>query len=452
MKNNFLKSKAIKAVSCGLVFGLAAGLTFTGVSYGGEKLTGGSAGTTAGTSQVKLQTTKSTGNSGNTDSDVSKVADEVLPSIVAIDVTAEQSSTDFFGQSTTQEVKGSGSGIIVGKDDDYIYIATNNHVVDGAKSVSVTFNDGTVYDAQVKGTESDQDLAVVQVKASSLKNDTLSNIKVATLGDSNNIKVGEQAIAVGNALGYGTSVTVGIVSAKDREVTSEDVTMKLIQTDAAINPGNSGGALVDSTGAVIGINSAKYASEEVEGMGFAIPISKAIPTIKKIINSSGSKSGNKDAYLGITGTDISSQYQQYYGIPEGAYVTDVTEGSPADDAGIVKGDVIVSFNGKDVSTMEELKSALDSASAGDKVKVKVKRLDNGDYKTRTLTVTLGKKTETDESSSSGSSESGNSYGSQNGGSSFGFGSGSQNGGSSGSDGSDSSNGGNEQMPGDTENG
>ena len=270
-----------------------------------------------------------------------------------------------------------------------MYIATYTHVVDGAETVSVTFNDEKVCSATVKGTNSDSDLAVVSVALKDISDSTLNNVKVATLGKSADVKVGAQAIAIGNALGYGTSVTVGYISAKDREVSSEDVTMKLLQTDAAINPGNSGGALVDSTGAVIGINSSKYADTSVEGMGFAIPIDKAKPIIKEIIKSE-KVSEDEAAYLGIRGTDVTEEYAQYYNMPQGICVTDVTDGSPASDAGIKKGDVIVSFNGKDVSTMEGLQEKMSLCKAGDSVEVVVKRADNGEYVSRTLKVTLGK--------------------------------------------------------------
>ena len=287
-----------------------------------------------------------------------------------------------------------------------IYIATNNHVVADASSVSVTFNDKSVYSATVKGTDSDSDLAVVEVPLSKLSADTLSNIKVATLGDSDKVKVGAQAIAIGNALGYGTSVTVGYISAKDREVSGEDNTMKLLQTDAAINPGNSGGALVDSSGAVIGINSSKYADTSVEGMGFAIPINTAIPIINDIVKAQ-TVSEDEQAYLGIKGTNVTSEYAQYYNLPEGIYVSSVTSGSPADKAGIKKGDVIVKYKGKDVTTMDGLQEKMALCKAGDKVEITVKRADNGEYKSVTCNVTLGKKSDAPESTEN-SSDNGNS--------------------------------------------
>jgi serine protease Do len=302
----------------------------------------------------------------------------------------EEQTQDFFGRSYSQESQGSGSGIVVAQDDDNIYIVTNNHVVEDATSVSVTFNDDSVYTATVKGTDSDSDLAVVEIAAKDLSDDTKNNIKVATLGDSSEVQIGERAIAIGNALGYGTSVTVGYISAVDREVASEDVNMKLLQTDAAINPGNSGGALVDDEGKVIGINSSKYSDTSVEGMGFAIPISTAVPVINDIIEAQQVPE-DQQAYLGIKGTDVSSEISQYYNIPEGIYVGEVSEDSPAGNAGLQKGDIIVKFNGSDVTTMEGLQEKLERCKAGDTVEVVVERADNGEYKESTLKVKLGKK-------------------------------------------------------------
>ena len=378
------KKNFIMMTTCAAVFGMVGGMTFEGVNT----LTSGNSSAVESTQKTSDSTKKkvaatltSANTSGSTSSDgVSTVAENVLPSIVAINVKAKTTQTDMFGRTYEQDSSGSGSGIIVAQDDEYMYIATNNHVVDGAESVSVTFNDEKVCSATVKGTDSDSDLAVVSVALKDISDSTLNNVKVATLGKSADVKVGAQAIAIGNALGYGTSVTVGYISAKDREVSSEDVTMKLLQTDAAINPGNSGGAL---------INAAKYSSSSVEGMGFAIPIDKAKPIINEIIKSE-KVSEDEAAYLGIRGTDVTEEYAQYYNMPQGICVTDVTDGSPASDAGIKKGDVIVSFNGKDVSTMEGLQEKMSLCKAGDSVEVVVKRADNGEYVSRTLKVTLGK--------------------------------------------------------------
>ena len=403
-KNNFLKITTYAAV-----FGLIGGMSFEGTTYISNKYINKSAvesSKTTSKSIEKTSTLSSTSTNTSSSDGVSGVSESVLPSIVAIDVKTTQTSTDVFGRTYEQDASGSGSGIIVAQDSKNIYIATNNHVVADASSVSVTFNDKSVYSTTVKGTDSDSDLAVVEVPLSKLSADTLSNIKVATLGDSDKVKVGAQAIAIGNALGYGTSVTVGYISAKDREVSGEDNTMKLLQTDAAINPGNSGGALVDSSGAVIGINSSKYADTSVEGMGFAIPINTAIPIINDIVKAQ-TVSEDEQAYLGIKGTNVTSEYAQYYNLPEGIYVSSVTSGSPADKAGIKKGDVIVKYKGKDVTTMDGLQEKMALCKAGDKVEITVKRADNGEYKSITCNVTLGKKSDAPESTEN-SSDNGNS--------------------------------------------
>ena len=403
-KNNFLKITTYAAV-----FGLIGGMSFEGTTYISNKYINKSSvesSKTTSKSIEKTSTLSSTSTNTSSSDGVSGVSESVLPSIVAIDVKTTQTSTDVFGRTYEQDASGSGSGIIVAQDSKNIYIATNNHVVADASSVSVTFNDKSVYSATVKGTDSDSDLAVVEVPLSKLSADTLSNIKVATLGDSDKVKVGSQAIAIGNALGYGTSVTVGYISAKDREVSGEDNTMKLLQTDAAINPGNSGGALVDSSGAVIEINHLKYADTSVEGMGFAIPINTAIPIINDIVKAQ-TVSEDEQAYLGIKGTNVTSEYAQYYNLPEGIYVSSVTSGSPADKAGIKKGDVIVKYKGKDVTTMDGLQEKMALCKAGDKAEITVKRADNGEYKSVTCSVTLGKKSDAPESTEN-SSDNGNS--------------------------------------------
>ena len=385
-KNNFLKITTYAAV-----FGLIGGMSFEGTTYISNKYINKSAvesSKTTSKSIEKTSTLSSTSTNTSSSDGVSGVSESVLPSIVAIDVKTTQTSTDVFGRTYEQDASGSGSGIIVAQDSKNIYI------------------DKSVYSATVKGTDSDSDLAVVEVPLSKLSADTLSNIKVATLGDSDKVKVGAQAIAIGNALGYGTSVTVGYISAKDREVSGEDNTMKLLQTDAAINPGNSGGALVDSSGAVIGINSSKYADTSVEGMGFAIPINTAIPIINDIVKAQ-TVSEDEQAYLGIKGTNVTSEYAQYYNLPEGIYVSSVTSGSPADKAGIKKGDVIVKYKGKDVTTMDGLQEKMALCKAGDKAEITVKRADNGEYKSVTCSVTLGKKSDAPESTEN-SSDNGNS--------------------------------------------
>lgn len=296
--------KFAKILAAAVLFGTAAGSAFQGVELVSQHI-----GTTQNEQQkendtsVKLTTTGvSTGQDSGT-SDVSTVAEQVLPSIVAIDVTAQTTSNTPFGPRTSEE-SGSASGIIVAEKDGKMYIATNNHVVEGATDVKIIFNDTSTAEATVKGTDSSTDLAVVEVDMSKLSADTKKNVKIAVIGDSSKTKVGEQAIAIGNALGYGTSVTVGYISAKDREINEEDsASVKLFQTDAAINPGNSGGALVNSRGEVIAINSSKFASDEIEGMGFAIPMATAEPILEDLMNQK--EIAEKDqAYLGITGRDV----------------------------------------------------------------------------------------------------------------------------------------------------
>lgn len=401
MNKNFLKITTYAAV-----FGIIGGMSFEGVTRISDKLINNTAVESPSTvdkeEDIKENSqdttlkpiTVSTDNSNG----VSDVVDDVLPSIVAIDVTATLTNTDFFGRTYQQDAAGSGSGIIVDKDEDYLYIATNNHVVSessnntvsNSTSISVKLYDDSVYNAEVKGTDSTADLAVVAIKLSDISNETMEKIKVANLGDSDAVKVGEQAIAIGNALGYGTSVTVGYISAKDREVQGEDVNMKLIQTDAAINPGNSGGALVNIDGTVIGINSAKYADTSVEGMGFAIPINTAKPIIDSIIKAEAVPE-DEAAYLGIKGKEVPSEYAEYFNIPEGIYIEEVTEDAPAAKAGIKNGDVIVKFNDMDVRTMDSLQLKLALCRAGDEVNIVVKRADDGQYVEKTMSVTLGKK-------------------------------------------------------------
>ena len=382
---NMMKKNFLKVTTYAAVFGIIGGMTFEGVTYVSDKLINNTAvESTTNTddkedkSIEKTQAVNAVSTSAGNSNGVSEVVENVLPSIVAIDVTATQTRTDWYGRQYSQDSSGSGSGIIVAQDENYMYIATNNHVVANATKVSVKFYDDKVCEAAVKGTDSTADIAVVAIKRSDISSDTLEKIKVASLGDSDLVKVGEQAIAIGNALGYGTSVTVGYISAKDREVQSEDANMKLMQTDAAINPGNSGGALVDINGKVIGINSAKYADTEVEGMGFAIPINVANPIIKSIIEAEEVSEGEA-AYLGIKGKDIPSGYTEYYDIPEGAFVDDI----------------IVKFNGMDVKSMESLQEKLALCKAGSKVEVVVKRADNGKYIEKEFTVTLGKKADSD---------------------------------------------------------
>lgn len=382
--SEFMK-KLTRMAAYGLVFGLVGGAAFQGVSYGLNKVG------IAGGNQKQLATTQTVSTSSGSKSDVSAVAESVLPSIVSITGTFQTNSYGFFGRESSQESEGSGSGIIVGKDSHYLYIATNNHVVEDATSLAVGFCDDSTVEAEIKGTDSDADLAVVTVDLSKIKSSTLEEIKIITMGDSDKLNVGEQAIAIGNALGYGQSVTAGYISALNREVQLTDKTMTLIQTDAAINPGNSGGALLDGEGKLMGINTVKYSSEEVEGMGYAIPINTAKPIIESLINEETIPE-SKQAYLGITGGDMTEDMANAYGMPTGIYVSEIQQNSPAQKAGMQAGDVIVEFDGSSVTTMENLQNKLEKKSAGTKVTIKVKRQSQmGEYKDVTLNVTLGSK-------------------------------------------------------------
>ena len=388
-----------KCAALALVFGLVAGGVMIGVNYASGKVLGT---TNAGNVQASLTTGDDSTvqptaiSSSYVATDVSDIVDEVMPSIVAITNVSQTEYQSFWGQSKTYESTSCGSGIIVSQDKEYLYVATNNHVVEGANSLTVTFaNDDTV-SAEIKGTDPSTDLAVVKVALSSIKDDTMSAIKVATLGSSDTLKVGESCIAIGNALGYGQSVTTGVISALNREVSVSDsssstnYTAELIQTDAAINPGNSGGALLNTAGEVIGINSVKYSDTSVEGIGYAIPMDTAKPIIEELITKEKVDESNS-AYLGIVGVDVTSDVAKTYNMPTGVYVAQVMEGAAAEQAGIQKGDIITKFDGKDVTSMEELSSNMQYYAAGTTVDVVIERSSNGQYEEQTISVTLGKK-------------------------------------------------------------
>lgn len=334
--------------------------------------------------------------------DVSDVVENVMPSIVAI--TSKQKVQYglnswygyYYGNNKEyQEETGAGSGIIIGQNDTELLIITNNHVVEGADSLMIKFIDDEDVEAVVKGTDSDKDLAVVSVKLSDIKDSTLDAIKIATLGDSDELKVGEGTIAIGNALGYGQSVTVGVVSALDREVAYEDKTMTLIQTDAAINPGNSGGALLNTKGEVIGINAAKYSSSSVEGMGFAIPVSSVSDVIDELMNHETlvKVDDDKKGYINIYGRDVTTELSQTYDAPVGVLVVEVLEGGAADKAGIEKSDIITKVNKDKVSSMEELQSKLEYYEKGETVTFTIQYLDGKKYVEKELDVVLGDKME-----------------------------------------------------------
>lgn len=390
-----------KTAAIALVFGMISGAVFYGTGYALDYANGKVTGsenqeaiqTSSSNSSGKLSATNVS--TATTVNDVSDIVENVMPSIVSITNMGQQ-TVDFFGQKLTQDTEGAGSGIIIGQTEDTIYIATNNHVVANANQLTVCFIDDQSVTAEIKGTDASTDLAVLAVAVSDIPKDTLSQIKVATLGDSDDIRVGESAVAIGNALGYGQSVTTGVISALNREVTVNDettgtsVTNDLIQTSAAINPGNSGGALLNMKGEVIGINSVKYSDEDVEGMGFAIPISQAEPIINDLINREVVDEADT-AYLGIAGQDVTSQISEAYGMPEGIYVTQVKEGTAAAEAGIQKGDIITKFDGKKVSSMEGLRDNMQYYSAGTTVDVVIQKNQNGEWQEQTISVTLGKK-------------------------------------------------------------
>jgi len=318
-----------------------------------------------------------------------------MSSVVAITSKSVQEVQNYYsmfgrgGSGSTQEVESQGSGIIIGENGTELLVVTNNHVVEGATTLSVSFIDNSVYEATIKGTDSSNDLAVISVPLSAISEETLSQIKAAQIGNSDDLKVGEQVVAIGNALGYGQSVTTGIVSALNRQIETTDV--PLIQTDAAINPGNSGGALINMKGEVVGINSAKFASTEVEGMGYAIPISAASPIIEELMNQEPKEKVSEDqaSYLGVNGESITSEMAAMYGFPEGIYVTSVTAGGPAEAAGVQTNSIITKFDGTSISGISELKSLLEYYAAGETVELTVMVAQNGSYVEQTLTVTLG---------------------------------------------------------------
>lgn len=340
--------------------------------------------------------------------DVSSVVEAVMPSVVSITnvSTTQVQVPDFFGTYGSgdgssqgniyeQEQESSGSGIIIGKNDTELLIVTNNHVVADSTTLSVVFVDESVVEAKIKGTDADTDLAVIAVALEDIDSNTLNQIKIADLGDSTQLKVGEAAIAIGNALGYGQSVTTGVISAVEREVTVDNVTSNLLQTDAAINPGNSGGALLNMQGQVIGINSVKYSSTEVEGMGYSIPISTAIPIIEQLVTqeTKDKVATEEKGYLGITPVDVSEEAASAYSMPSGVYVAQVADGSGAEAAGIIRGDIITKLDGSSVTSTETLQDTLQYYAAGSTVIVTVQRVQDGEYVEQDVTVTLGRKVE-----------------------------------------------------------
>lgn len=438
-RNDKIRKIAKKGLTFSLCAVLAGGLA-AGSFEGVNKLAGWSGATTveaasnkdettltyaksekkdANASDSKSDTGKDTGSTAKGSLDVSEIVSEALPSIVSITTKSVQEVQNYFGmygmygyapQQQEQEVEGSGSGIIVGKNDDELLIATNYHVVEGADTLSVAFTDGNAVEASVKGFDEERDLAVVSVSLDDVEDDTMDAISIANIGSSDDLKVGEQVVAIGNALGYGQSVTTGIVSAKNRRMDSDNNTVtdgsddssdgvNLIQTDAAINPGNSGGALLNMEGEVVGINSAKLASTEVEGMGYAIAISDVTDILQNLMNetSRDKLDDSEHGVLGIEGSSVSSEAVQMYGIPAGVFVKKVTEGGAADKAGLKANSVITEFNGKTVSSIDQLIEYLSYYEPDEEVELTVQVPHGTSYKEETVKVTLDENTDAGDS-------------------------------------------------------
>ena len=421
-QNSFQK-KAGATIALAVIFGLVAAVVFQAANFAADRFlnTGKSSVQIKTTDSVDLQETASDDSTADkvlSDSEngtVAAVAQASMPSVVAITTVSVQEIPSFFGYSSHQYKSAStGSGIIVGDNDDELLIATNNHVVDGATTLSVCFigddvanaetetvnagdnGDLNVEDAvsaKIKGTDADNDLAVVAVKKSDIPEDTLNQIKIAQIGSSDDLAVGQQVVAIGNALGYGQSVTSGWISALNRTISTDDGTNStgLIQKDAAINPGNSGGALLNMKGELIGINSAKYADSAVEGMGYAIPISKAKPILEELMNRETREKvdSSKKGYLGVSLANLTTEAIEMYNMPTGAFVRSVEDDSPAQEAGICKGDIIVKFDGQKVSDGDDLLDKLQYYKSGEKIEAVIARATNGEYEENTIELTLG---------------------------------------------------------------
>ncbi|MCR5417945.1 MAG: trypsin-like peptidase domain-containing protein [Lachnospiraceae bacterium] len=402
-----------KSALNGLVFGLCAALVFLAVAAVGNKAihrngknesseqarTESTGESTESGKEKEVEEKKSekkdafTATTNKNTSSITRISQDAMPSIVSITVKGVEEVMSMFG-TQRYESEGAGSGIILSEDDECFYIATNNHVVSGATEVSVCFNDSedAVVSAEVRGTDVKNDLAIVSVKKSDIKDDVKDQIRVIDKGSSDDLQVGDQVVAIGNALGYGRSVTTGIVSALDRKVEIENMCASLIQTDAAINPGNSGGALLNMNGELVGINSAKFASEEVEGMGYAIPIDTALPILDKLTERADRTKVEDDeaGFLGVTVQEVSQEASQAYGIPSGAYIAEVEEGSAAEKAGLTKSDVITAFDGIGISGPADLREQISYYKQGESIEVTYMHMEDGEYKEKTVKVTLDK--------------------------------------------------------------
>ena len=391
-----------KLAGSAVAFGVIASCTFMGVNAVAGKYFGTN--TTQQTSSSKATTSKNSDSSSTlklsqssstVTSDVSDIVNNAMPSVVAITNMSVQEVQSYFGGTQQQESTSCGSGIIIGKNDSELLIVTNNHVVEGAETLTVSFANETSVEASIKGTDSSKDLAFVAVPLDSIDDDTMNAISIITLGDSDKLQVGEPVIAIGNALGYGQSVTTGIVSALDRNLDMEGFDSKLIQTDAAINPGNSGGALLNANGELIGINTAKVNANAVEGMGYAIPISDATSVIENLMNreTRTKVDESEQGFLGIEGYDVTSEKAEMYSIPTGVFVRSVEDGSAADKAGITAECIITKFDGITIDSMSTLQSQMQYFKAGDKVEVviEVPNKSGTKYEEKTVTVTLGER-------------------------------------------------------------
>ncbi|WP_443734251.1 S1C family serine protease [[Ruminococcus] lactaris] len=397
--------KAVAVTGLALMFGVVSSATFLTTNYVGTKVL------KLGTTQKSTSTTSTSAVTSNASltktssvvtSDVSSVVENVMPSIVSITNMSVQEVQNYFGGTSKQESESAGTGIIISQNDSELLVVTNNHVVAGSDTLTVTFADGNSVEANIKGTDSEYDVAVVAVPLDSISEDTKKAISVATLGDSTELKVGEPAIAIGNALGYGQSVTTGVISALNRSVSETDQTtgettessVKLIQTDAAINPGNSGGALVNASGEVIGINSSKLVGDSVEGVGYAIPISDVSDLIENLMNQeTKTKVAEADqGAIGIKGMSVSTEYSQQLNMPEGVYVSEVTKGGGAEKAGMTRGCIITGINGTTVSSMDDLQEQLQYYAKGDEEELTIQvPQSNGEYQEQSVTVILGAK-------------------------------------------------------------
>ncbi|RHV07281.1 PDZ domain-containing protein [Firmicutes bacterium OM07-11] len=391
-------TKVIAVIGLAIIFGIVSSGVFLSTSYIGTNILGLNKNSN---SDVKTSTTAVTKSSSVVTSDVSSIVNDVMPSVVAITNMSVQEVQNFWGQTSQYQSESCGTGIIIAKTDNELLIVTNNHVIADNESLTVTFDDDTSVDADVKGTDPEHDLAVIAVPLNQVSSETMEKIAVATLGDSTALQVGEPAIAIGNAMGYGQSVTTGVISAVNRESTTtdeqtgetEETGVKLIQTDAAINPGNSGGPLVNANGEVIGINSSKLASTTVEGMGYAIPISDVSDIIDNLMNQETKHkvSEEKKGYLGVKGYDVTEESAKKYNMPTGVYVAEIVKGGGAEEAGITKGNVITALNGTTVNSMEELQKELGYYESGKTVSVTIQVPENnGEWTEKTVDVKLGK--------------------------------------------------------------